>query len=124
MTQTSDRTKIDAAFRQIADVIRTETHNDVTLFRVVAESIQVNPDYARVLSTNISDVLDDAPGEVEYHDVLIEAYRRTLFARPEETCMKYDMWQGDGDKALTYANTVVALRRGGQHIPNASTALN
>lgn len=123
MTQRTEQDKIAAAFQQIASIIRTETHNDATLFNVVAQSIQSHPAFAFVLATNIAEVLDNAAGDVQYHEVLVEAYRRTLFAKDGDDCAKFDMFAGDGDAALEFARVVCRLN-GTTIAANVSQHLN
>lgn len=80
-TQVTDQTRIAAAFAQIAEVIRAETHNDATIFRMIAEMTMAAPGFTAAFSFNVANVLDEATGEIDYTEVVVEAYRRTLFSK-------------------------------------------
>ena len=97
-----------AAFAQIAAIIRKETHNDASLFRMLADIVPHNATFAYALGMHIADVLDghQQGGDVAYTEVLVEAYRRTLFDPLAAAKHGPDYFDGDPERAEDFARTV------------------
>jgi hypothetical protein len=106
MNTDTTRARFDAAFQQIAEVMRKETHNDASIFRVVADSIPHNPHFACSLAFNVAVVLDGHADGVDYTDVLVEAFRRTVFPVGAEGEHTEDYFDGDPAKAEELARSI------------------
>lgn len=112
-TRNSEPARLRAAFQQIAAVLREETHNDASLFRTISTLAQSNPVLASVLAGNIASILDNAHGDVIYTDVLIEAYRISLFERVEGE-MFYDAFDGNVNDAEQFASNFKRIAISGE----------
>lgn len=106
MTTDTTQARFDAAFQQIAGVMRKETHNDASLMHVIADTIPHNPSFACALAGNIAKVLDGHTDAVDYTEVLVEAFRRTVFPKGAEGADTCDWFDGDPAKAEEFARAI------------------
>jgi hypothetical protein len=98
----SDRARFDAAFHEFAQIIRQEEHNDASIFRMISEMIPYQPMVATAFAANVARLLDEEQGEVDYVQVVIEAWGLTLFSSEQDRDAGYpfvDAFQGDPAKA-------------------------
>ena len=107
----SDRDRINAAFAQIAAIIRKEKHNDASIFRMISTMIVPNPSFAFSFSSNVSEILDSITTEVDYTEIVVEAYRRSLF-RPNRAGINGSFFCDDPDAAEEFARAIVAMNNG------------
>ena len=115
-----------AAFAKIAAIIRTETHNDVTIIRMIVEMIPINATFAVALGRAIADVLHEQTEAVDYTEVVVEAYRLVLFDLGAIEQYDVDYFGGEPDRAEEFAHAMEFMHRNGnlQLIANASRYLN
>lgn len=114
-TRVPAQTRINAAFAQIAEVLEHEEHNDASLFGMISGLIPHNAVLATVLASNIAVILDGTGEEVNYTDVLVEAYRISLFERIEGAQF-YDAFEGDPAEAEQFAINFKHMASGGNHL--------
>jgi hypothetical protein len=99
--------RINAAFAQIAESLRKETHTDASLFGMIAHIIPTQPEFAAALCENIGRVMADAEDEIDYVEVNVEAWRRTLFSpQAEHGGPTIDLFGGDPAKAEEFAANI------------------
>lgn len=123
-TPTDNQQRIDAAFQQIAEIIRRETHDDASIFRLIAEAIRINPPFAAALSRGIAQVMDDIHQEIDYTEVLVKALRYTLFVPYAEYAHGLDIVCGDPDNAENFAKALDGMGHIDiEHISNAAASL-
>jgi len=115
-----------AAFAKIAAIIRTETHNDASIIRTIVAMVPVNAVFGYTFGSAVADVLDEQTGEIDYTEVVVEAYRRTLFDLTTIQRYGLDYFGGDPQKAEEFARAMELLYRNEslQLIANASRYLN
>lgn len=116
--------RINAAFQQIATRLRGETHTDASLFGMIAHIIPQQPEFAAALCANIGHVMEEQTGEIDYVEIHVEAWRRTLFApQSEHGGPTIDLFAGDPAKAEQFAANL-ALVHGSMNIGTTSTWMN
>ncbi len=105
-TTLSNQQRFDAAFAQIAAVIRKENHNDASILRMVADMMASDVEFAHGFARHVADVLDEHTESVNYTDIVVEAFRRALF--DETTTNKYqtNYFGGDPAKAESFVQTM------------------
>ena len=109
------------AFQQLAQNLRREIHTDASLFGMVAHLIPHHPVFAAALCENIGRILAETSEPIDYVEVHIEAYRRTLFTAPDEDHggPSLDLFEGDPRKAEEFAHNVQVIQAAGARILTA-----
>lgn len=102
--QSNKQQRFDAAFEQIAVIIRKEQHNDASLIRMISGMALANPAFAADFGAHVANILDLQEQEVDYTDVVIEAYRTSLFISSET-----GFFGGDPDKAEEFVHALVTM---------------
>lgn len=121
---TPARARINAAFQQIAESLRKETHTDASLFGMIAHIIPQQPEFAAALCENIGRVMEEQTAEIDYVEINVEAWRRTLFApQAEHGGPTIDLFAGNPAKAEEFAANLL-LVHGAMNIRPASSRLN
>jgi hypothetical protein len=125
-TTLSNDARLAAAFAQMAQLIRKETHNDASIFAMLAQIIPVNPTFAYSLAQHIADVLNEHHEAVDYNEVLVEAYRRALFDPLHAQKHGSDYFEGDPARAEEFVHAMHTIHDAGslQLLANASRYLN
>lgn len=75
----SNSARINAAFDRIAAIIRREKHNDASVIRMIMSMLGTNFEFAQAFGACVADTLDKHEAEVDYTEIVIEAYRAALF---------------------------------------------
>lgn len=109
MTKVSKQARMDAAFNEIAEIIRKEIHNDATIFSMIAQMIPHSPGFAATFAQNVAVVLNGCDDAVDYTEVVVSAYKRTLF--PDHPCAVgvVDFFEGDPQRAEEFVSSLAAL---------------
>ncbi len=119
-TPAQNQKRFDAAFEQFAAIMRKETHNDASLFRMISGMAEYNPLFAGTFSGHLADTLDECTGEVEYTTAAIEAWKRTLLPAPRTT---HDYFEGKVKDFEEFIAAVISVDKSGASFFSATASL-
>ncbi len=102
----SNAARINAVFDEIAAHIRREEHNDASIIRMIADIIPHNASFASFFASNVAAILDGHTESVDYVEVVVEAYRRTLIPVPGSMDFTLDVFGNDPERAEGFLHSM------------------